>query len=48
MTVAENFTGIPGQFVDIQDVLDDVEHILNGDYDEIDEDRFFMIGRYHE
>lgn len=48
MTVAENFTGIPGQFVDIQDVLDDVEHILNGDYDDIDEDRFFMIGRYHE
>lgn len=48
MTVAENFTGIQGQFVDIQDVLDDVEHILNGDYDEIDEDRFFMIGRYHE
>lgn len=48
MTVAENFTGIPGEFVDIKDVLNDVEHILNGDYDEIDEDKFFMIGRYHE
>ena len=31
MFVAENFTGIPGEFVDIKDVLIDVEDILNGD-----------------
>ena len=47
MFVAENFTGIPGQFVEIEDVLEDVEHILNGDYDDVDENRFFMIGKYH-
>lgn len=30
MFVAENFTGIPGEFVKIDDVLDDVEAILTG------------------
>lgn len=44
MTVAENFTGIPGQFVAIEDVLDDIESILNGAYDDVEEDKFFMIG----
>ncbi len=47
MTVAENFTGIPGEFVAIQDVLNDVEHILNGDFDDIDESYFFMIGKFN-
>ena len=36
MFVAENFTGIPGQFVEIDDVLTDVEDILNGKYDDVD------------
>lgn len=45
MFVAENFTGIPGQFVKIEDVLDDVEAILQGRYDNVPEDRFYMIGR---
>ena len=35
MTVAENFTGIPGEYVAIEDVLNDV-----------DEQQFFMIGAY--
>lgn len=47
MFVAENFTGIPGQFVDIDDVLTDVEDILNGKYDDIDESRFLYIGKYN-
>ena len=36
MFVAEAFTNIKGQFVDIKDVLDDVENILNGKYDDMD------------
>lgn len=46
MFVAENFTGIPGQFVDIDDVLQDVEDILNGKYDDVDEGKFLFIGTY--
>lgn len=48
MFVAEQFTGIPGQFVKIEDILDDVEGILNGDYDDIDEPRFLYIGTMRE
>ncbi len=48
MFVAENFTGIPGQFVEIDDVLTDVEDILNGKYDDVDEGKFLYIGSYHE
>lgn len=44
MFVAEQFTGIPGQFVPIEDILDDVEAILTGVYDETDEVKFLYIG----
>ena len=45
MFVAEPYTGIPGQFVKIEDVLNDVENILSGKYDEIDESKFLFIGK---
>ena len=48
MFVAEPFTNIPGQFVKIEDVLMDVENILNGVYDNVDESKFLFIGKYHE
>ena len=48
MFVAEPYTSIPGQFVDIEDVLIDVENILNGVYDNVDESKFLFIGKYHE
>lgn len=44
MFVAENFTGIPGQFVEISEVLEDVENILAGKYDSLDESKFMYIG----
>lgn len=47
MFVAENFTGIPGEFVKIEDVLIDVENILSGAYDDVDETEFSFIGSYH-
>ena len=48
MFVAEPFTNIPGQFVKIEDVLNDVEALLNGVYDNVDESKFLFIGKYHE
>ena len=48
MFVAEPFTNIPGQFVKIEDVLIDVENIINGVYDNVDESKFLFIGKYHE
>lgn len=48
MFVAEAYTGIPGQFVKIEDILIDIENILSGKYDDIDESKFLFIGKYHE
>ena len=45
MHVSEVFTGIPGQSVKIEDVLDDVEGILTGKYDELGESKFLYIGK---
>ena len=46
MFVAEPYTGIKGEIVNINDVLDDVENILNGKYDDVDESEFLYIGSY--
>lgn len=46
MFVAEQYTGIPGEFVDIKDVLDDVEAILTGELDDVEEQEFSYIGAY--
>ena len=48
MFVAEPYTNIPGQFVKIEDILIDIENILNGVYDGVDESKFLFIGKYHE
>ena len=47
MFVAEPFTNIPGQFVKIEDILNDVENLLNGTYDNVDESKFLFIGKYN-
>ena len=43
---SESFTNMPGVKVDIEDILNDVENILNGKYDFIDELSFLYIGAY--
>ena len=48
MFVAENYTNIPGKFVKINDVLEDVKNILSGTYDNIDESKFLYIGTVKE
>ena len=47
MFVAENYTGIKGEFVAIDEILDDVENILSGKYDEYDENKFLYIGKFN-
>ena len=44
--VSEQYSGIKGVIVALEDVLNDVENILNGTYDDIDEDKFLYIGKY--
>ncbi|MBR2138357.1 MAG: F0F1 ATP synthase subunit beta [Bacilli bacterium] len=44
MFVAEQYTNIKGQLVSIEDTLDDIEGLLTGTYDEVDESRFMYIG----
>ena len=46
MFVAEQYTGMKGALVDIADLLDDVEAILSGKYDDVDESKFMYIGSY--
>lgn len=43
--VAEPFSGVPGESVDIEDVLEDVSNIINGVFDEVEEIKFYNIGR---
>lgn len=47
MFVAENYTNIKGQMVNIEEALDDIENIINGRYDSINEEEFLYIGTYH-
>lgn len=44
---SESFTNMPGVKVDIEDILNDVENILTGKYDYIDELSFLYIGKYN-
>ena len=43
-TVAEVFTNIPGQYVPLKDTIAGFKGILNGDYDNLPEQAFSMVG----
>ncbi len=43
--VSENYTGIKGKMVEIKDTLNDVERILNGEYDNVDEGKLLYKGK---
>ncbi|MDD6088195.1 MAG: F0F1 ATP synthase subunit beta [Desulfovibrionaceae bacterium] len=42
--VAEVFTGKPGVYVKLEDTVKAFKGILNGDYDNLSEDDFYMVG----
>jgi F-type H+-transporting ATPase subunit beta len=46
--VAESFTGMQGKYVPIEDTLDGFEGIIEGKYDHIPEQMFYMIGKIDE
>ena len=43
-SVAEHFTGIPGKYVSLEDTVRSFEAILSGEYDDLPEAAFFMVG----
>ncbi|MBT5332010.1 MAG: F0F1 ATP synthase subunit beta [Porticoccaceae bacterium] len=47
-SVAEVFTGAPGKYVSLKDTIDSFEGILNGDYDDLPEQAFYMVGSIEE
>ena len=46
--VAETFTGMPGKFVEISDTIQGFKGILNGEYDSLNENSFYMVGSIEE
>ena len=46
--VAEIFTGTPGVFVQLEDTIKAFKGIVNGDYDDLPEAAFYMVGTIEE
>ena len=46
--VAEVFTGAPGKYVSLQDTIRSFKGIINGDYDDLPEQAFYMVGSIEE
>ena len=46
--VAEVFTGSPGKYVSLKDTLNGFKGILSGDYDDLPEQAFYMVGSIDE
>ena len=46
--VAEVFTGSPGKYVTLQETLEGFRGILEGKYDHIPENAFYMVGSINE
>ena len=46
--VAEVFTGSPGKFVSLQDTIKGFKGLVEGDYDDIPESAFYMVGSIEE
>jgi F-type H+-transporting ATPase subunit beta len=46
--VAEVFTGSPGKYVSLKDTISGFQGILNGEYDHLPEQAFYMVGTIEE
>jgi F-type H+-transporting ATPase subunit beta len=46
--VAEVFTGSPGKYVSLKDTIKGFKNIIDGDYDHLPEQAFYMIGSIEE
>jgi F-type H+-transporting ATPase subunit beta len=46
--VAEIFTGAPGKYVSLKETITGFQGLLNGDYDDLPEQAFYMVGTIDE
>ena len=46
--VAEVFTGSPGKYVSLKDTISAFKGILAGEYDDLPEQAFYMVGNIDE
>jgi len=46
--VAEVFTGTPGKYVDLKDTISGFKGLLQGQYDDLPEMAFYMVGDINE
>ncbi len=46
--VAEEFTGLPGKYVKLEDTIRSFREIINGEHDDLPEAAFFMVGAIEE
>ena len=46
--VAEQFTGMPGSYVKLEDTIKSFKEILTGKYDDLPENAFYMVGNIEE
>jgi F-type H+-transporting ATPase subunit beta len=46
--VAEVFTGAPGKYVSLEDTIKGFKGILDGEYDHMPENAFYMVGSIDE
>jgi len=46
--VAEVFTGSPGKYVPLRETIESFKAIVNGDYDDLPEQAFYMVGTIDE
>ena len=46
--VAEVFTGSPGKYVTLKETIKGFKGIVNGDYDHLPEQAFYMVGGIEE
>ena len=46
--VAEVFTGTPGVFVNLKDTIKGFKGLVDGDYDDVPEAAFYMVGTIEE
>ena len=46
--VAEVFTGSPGKYVSLKDTIAGFKGILSGEYDDLPEQAFYMVGSIEE
>jgi F-type H+-transporting ATPase subunit beta len=46
--VAEQFTGTAGRYVKLEDTIESFERMVNGEFDELPEQAFYMVGDINE